>query len=161
MKKISLTLFIINALLLGACTEEIKPVSYDYTKIFTGENNKVWKLDKLVLRKAGEGDSQLSLSSCEKDDQYTFYNNAERLFEVTNGTFKCTDDAGEDMLVSYEWTFTNSSATLTMVVPHVFGYYILPFIVKEASKNSMELEIFLDEEASVSYVLFFKVVDEN
>jgi hypothetical protein len=48
-----------------------------------------------------------------------------------------------------------------MVVPHVFGYYILPFIVKEASKNSMELEIFLDEEASVSYVLFFKVVDEN
>jgi hypothetical protein len=158
MKKI--TIVICCALLVGSCTEEVKPIPYDYTKIFTGENNKVWRLDKLVLREAGETDSQLTLSSCEKDDQYIFYHNSERLFEVTNGTFDCEPGEG-DVLVSYEWTFTNSSATLTMVLPHIFGNFIIPFIVKDASKNSMELEIFVNEEATISYVLFFKVIDEN
>jgi hypothetical protein len=160
MKKLFSVVISIIVLALGSCSEEIKPVPYNYTKVFTGENNKIWKVEKLVLREAGKQDSQLSLSNCEKDDEYKFYNNIERLFEVTNGTFKCTGES-EDLLVSYEWTFTNSSATLTMVLPHIFGNFIIPFTVKKASKSSMELEVFLDEEATISYVLFFKVVDEN
>jgi hypothetical protein len=159
MKKILIILFC-SIVLLDSCTEEVKPVTYDYTKVFTGENNKVWKIEKLVLREVGKQDAQISLSTCEKDDEYTFYNNGERLFEVTNGNLAC-DSGEEDMLVSYVWAFSNSSATLTMVTPHIFGNFLIPFIVKKATKSAMELEIFLDEEATISYVLFFEVVDEN
>jgi hypothetical protein len=159
MKKTVIILFY-AALFGSSCSEEVKPITYDYTTVFTGKNNKVWKVDKLVVREQGEDDVTQSLSSCEKDDEYIFHNNAERLFEVHNGNLECASGEG-DVLVSYVWAFTNSSATLTMVLPHIFGNFLIPFIVKNATDDTMELEIYLDDEATISYVLFFKAVDEN
>jgi hypothetical protein len=159
MRKI-LPIIFFGILIAQSCTEEVKPRRFEYTKVFTGENSKTWKINKLVLRETGKNDDVLSLSSCERDDEYTFYNNAERLFEVTNGNVSCDPDE-DDMLISYNWAFTNSGATLSMVTPHVFGYFFIPFIVRKANDDAMELEIFLNDEATISYVLFFEAVDEN
>ena len=65
------------------------------------------------------------------------------------------------LLVSYVWEFNQAKSTLTMVAPHIFGYFIIPFIVKDVSAREIELEIFLDEDATVSYVLIMKLVDEG
>jgi hypothetical protein len=143
-----------------ACTEEVKPTPFTYTQVFTGESSKTWALDKVLLRKVGQDDQTVGLSSCEKDDRYIFYANEERLFEVDNGRFTC-DDTEEQTLVSYTWAFTNTNATLQMVVPHVFGDYFIPFIVTKATSNEMVLEIFADEKNTISYVLYFKSVKEN
>ena len=146
--------------MLASCTEEIKPTPYTYTKVFTGENSKTWKLDRVLLRKTGKPDEDISMSTCERDDRYIFHNNAERLYEVTNGRFACDAEESEK-LVEYVWSFTNSAASLNIVVPHFFGNFIIPFIVREANNKNMELELFLDEEATISYVFYFSVVEEN
>jgi hypothetical protein len=48
-----------------------------------------------------------------------------------------------------------------MVLPHIFGYFFIPFTVKHASSNELELEIFINEEATVSYVMYFVKQSEN
>jgi hypothetical protein len=162
MKNFRSVFFISTLVLLLAfanCTEQVKPTPYTYSKILTGEANKVWAIEKVLQRKTGTDDQTISLSNCEKDDRYTFYANDERLFEVTNGLLKCADE--NDMLVSYNWSLNNATATLTMVVPHVFGNFIIPFIVTKAEKNSMVLEVFADANNTISYVLYFKLIDEN
>lgn len=156
-------LFYFLFLLIGSlgCTESAEPKPYSYSKIFTGEVSKTWKLDRLVFREKGKTDEILGLSNCEKDDLYTFYANDEKLFEVDNGTIACASDNGNDLLVSYVWEFNQAKASLSMVTPNIFGYFFIPFIVKDADDKAMELELFLDEDATVSYVLFFKLVDEE
>jgi hypothetical protein len=143
-----------------SCTEEIKPTKYSYSQLLTGKNNKTWKLNKIALRKAGEEDDTFSRNDCESDDRYIFYANEEKLFEVRNGDQRCDADE-ESLLLSYQWAFSNANANITMVMPHVFGYFLIPFIVKNIDASDMELELFLDEEATVSYVFFFKRTDEE
>ena len=46
--------------------------------------------------------------------------------------------------------FNQANASLTMVLPNLFGYFVIPFTVKDVSKSDMELEIFLNEEAAGS-----------
>jgi hypothetical protein len=153
----SLSLFMLCVL---SCSEDVKPTPFTYTQVFTGQNSKTWSLDKVLLKKTGQDDQQITLSSCEKDDRYIFYANGERLFEVDNGRTSC--DATEDKtLVSYTWSFANTNATLQMVVPHVFGNFIIPFIVTKATTSEMILAVFADEKNTISYVLYFKSVNEN
>ena len=144
-----------------SCSEDIQPKPFEYTQAFTGKISKTWRLTKMVGRKTGKKDVTFGLNLCERDDQYTFYANEEKLFEVKNGSVSCEGDPDDPLLVSYTWEFNNSGATLSMVLPHVFGYFFIPFIVKDVTDDAMELQIFVDEPGTESYVLFFSKVGEN
>jgi hypothetical protein len=157
MKKI-VSLALLSMAALFSCTEEVKPKPFTYSQILTGATKKTWKLDYFVTRKVGKEDTRENLAACEADDLYIFYNNSEKLFEVMNGPRICNGDGtGPDAekLVSYTWAFNNANSSINMVVPHVFGYFLIPFIVKKIDTKSMELQIFINDEQTVSYVLFF------
>jgi hypothetical protein len=158
-----LSFFVFFALVIIAttsCSEDVKPTPFTFSKNFTGDNDKTWSIDKLVLRETGKKDQTLSLETCESDDQYKFYANDEKLFEVYNGNKKCATDE-DDLILSYQWSYASANANLTMVVPHIFGNFLIPFIVKKVDSDEMQLEVFLNEENTISYLLYFKVVNEN
>ena len=96
--------------------------------------------------------------ACATDDKYTFYANSERGYKATTGSKKCSTD--ESDVINDSWSFNNASATLTMVLPF-FTESSLPFIVRAARKNKMELEIFLDEKNTSSYRIHFEATDED
>ncbi|HOY49437.1 MAG TPA: hypothetical protein PLJ60_15615 [Chryseolinea sp.] len=141
-----------------SCSEELKPTPYTYTQIFTGENSKTWKLKFLEETLNGEIIETFTIN-CASDDKYTFYANPERSYEATTGSKKCSD--GEANTITDSWSFNNASATLTMLLPFFTTEGSLPFIVKEAKKNKMELEIFFDEEGTESYRVHFEATDED
>jgi hypothetical protein len=79
-----------------------------------------------------------------------------------SGINKC-NGVSEPNTISDTWTFTNSSATLTMILllPGFPFDSSLPFIVRDADSDEMELEIFVNDDNSESYRIHFEVVDEN
>jgi hypothetical protein len=154
------TLFL--GVMLISCSEESDPKTFD-TSVFSGRTSKTWKLAEMVARKTGRPDVpiyQLRYDPCERDDRYTFYA-SEKLFEVDNRLFACGGDDSEPILIRYVWSFNSATGSLSMVLPHIFGYYFIPFTVKEISDDEMELEIFLNEEGTESYGLFFEKVSEE
>jgi len=158
MKKLS-NLFIvsISVLTVISCSEELKPTPYTYTKIFTGENNKTWKIKLFEETLNGEVIDKF-LPSCASDDKFKFYANTEHLFEAVSGSRKCAED--EPDVTSDSWSFSNANATLTMVLP-IFADNSLPFFVREADEDDMKVEIFLDETNTASYRIHFEKVDEE
>jgi hypothetical protein len=158
--KILIFSFFALVMLATSCSEDIKPVPFTFTKNFTGKSDKTWSVEKLVLRETGKKDQTLTLDACESDDLYKFYANDEKLFEVYNGNKKCDTDE-DDLMLSYQWSYASANANLTMVAPHIFGNFLIPFIVKKVDSDEMQLEIFLNEESTISYLLYFKVVNEN
>jgi hypothetical protein len=144
-------------LVYGSCSEDISPTPYEYTKVFTGETSKTWKLKFLEQTLNGEVEETFNVS-CGSDDQYTFYANAERAYKVTTGTKKCS--AEEADVIDDSWSFNNASATLTMILPF-FTDSSLPFVVREAKKNKLELEFFLDQENTSSYRIHLELSTEN
>ena len=157
MDKIKITIISLLFLILGSCTEEILPTPYEYTKIFTGEKSKIWKLNFLEQTLDGKVEETFNVP-CAIDDEYIFYANSERAYKATTGSKKCASD--ESDVIDDSWTFNNASATLTMVLPF-FTESSLPFIVREAKKNKLELEIFLDEENTTSYRIHLELFKEN
>ena len=148
---------LVGLLILVSCSEEVIPTPYEYTKIFTGETSKTWKLKFLEQTLDGDVEETFNVS-CGSDDQYVFYANSERAYKVTTGTKKC--DVDESDVIDDSWSFNNASATLTMILPF-FTTSSLPFIVREAKKNKLELEFFLDEENTKSYRIHLESVKEN
>ncbi len=155
MSKFHITLIVL--LVIGACSEDVLPTPYNYTKIFTGETSKTWKLKFLEQTLNGDVEETFNVS-CGSDDQYTFYSNAERAYKVTTGTKKCGSDEAD--AIDDSWSFNNASATLTMILPF-FSDSSLPFIVREAKKNKLELEFFLDQENTSSYRIHLELSTEN
>jgi hypothetical protein len=157
-------LFAAASVLIGACTnDEPKPEAYTYTQNFTGATSKTWQVQKAVAKK-GTDVYDLGLQSCETDDLYVFYANPERLFEVHNGNNRCTftdQPAEDDLLVSYSWGFTNSTATLNFVMPHIFGNAVVPAIVTRVSKAEMVVDVFANDEGTIYYEISFKAVSED
>lgn len=159
--KMSREIIVFSFVLLVAfsCSEDIKPKPFTYSEIFSGKNSKTWVFKTIKLVQEGKNDVNYSLPNCIKDDRYIFYANDEKLLEVTNGLTKC--GAGEpDLLVSDSWSFVNANATLNFVFP-VLAEFSLPYIVRKVDKKSMELEIYLDEEGTVSYRMTFESISEN
>jgi hypothetical protein len=144
----------------SSCSEDIKPTPFTFSKNFTGKSDKTWTVDKWVLRETGKKDQTLTLDACESDDLYKFYANDEKLFEVYNGNKKCATDE-DDLMISYQWSYASANANLTMVAPHIFGNFVIPFIVKKVDGDEMQLEVFLNEKNTISYLIYFKVVNEN
>lgn len=145
-------------ILILSCSEELVPTPYTYTKVFTGEKSKTWKIKFLEETFEGKVISRFSVS-CAADDKYTFYAKSEHTLEVLTGTLKC--DSTEPALIKDVWTFTNASATLTMILPFFSVNSTVPLIVRAADDDEMVLEIFLDEENKESYRIHFEVIDEN
>lgn len=157
MGKIKILFASLLLLVLGSCTEEITPTPYEYTKVFTGENSKTWKLRFIEYTLDGAVEETFN-ETCTPDDRFTFYAGSERAYRTTTGSIKCYAD--ESDVIHDTWSFNNASATLTMIIPYL-SESSLPFIVREARKSKLELEIFFDEENSASYRIHFEATDED
>ena len=157
MRAISYFLLAVCLIASMGCSEEFTPTPYTYTKIFTGENNKTWKIT--LFEETENGDILAKfLPNCVEDDRFVFYANPEHSFEAISGSRKCYDDEPE--VTTDRWTFNNATATLTMILP-IFTDTTLPFIVREADNDDMEIEIFFDATNTGSYRIHFKAIDEE
>lgn len=153
-------IFVLILALQSSCSEEreVKPLTY--TKIFTGETEKTWAVEAVYVKKTGQADREISLAPCEQDDLYTFKADEERSFIIRNGGLFCDEGEG-DIYVEYTWSFVNAGAVLNIPVPRIFGNFVVPFIVMEATKSRLVLEIFADAENTISYQVVFRVVKEE
>jgi len=149
-------------LFLGAgalsCSEDVNPTPYNYTKVFTGENSKTWRITHFEQTLNGKVVNRFS-AECVGDDRYIFYANVDRKFEARNGSKKCYNPP-EPSVIEDSWSFNNASATLNIVISFLADFS-LPYIVREAEKEDMVLEIFLDQENTQSYRIHFDLVDED
>ena len=139
-----------------SCSEKIEPTPFDYTKIFSGETSKTWKLKSIAFKNAGDPDWKLT-EPCWSDDSYTFYRDDERKFEFETGSVKC-DPSEEPYVIIDTWSFSNASATLYFVIP-ILADFPLPYTVIDVDKNDLELQIFFDDAGSQSYQLKFESED--
>ena len=155
----SLRYFLVSICLMAAvgCSEEFTPTPYTYSKLFTGENNKTWKIKLFEETLEGEIIDKFMVS-CLTDDRYVFYANSERSFQAISGANKCFEDEAD--VTTNSWSFNNGNATLIMVLP-LFSDDPLPFIVREADEDDMEAELFFDETSTSSYRIHFEATDEE
>ncbi|MBL7865022.1 MAG: hypothetical protein JNK10_09115 [Cyclobacteriaceae bacterium] len=152
-------LFISIMLVFGlGCSEDVTVKPYTYTKFFTGEVKKTWKISFLEETLNGEVIDSFTVN-CSTDDEYVFYNNFEHTFEVHTGSKKC-ESPSEAALITDTWSFTNASATLSLILPIFTTDFALPAIVREAGNDKMELELFFDNDKS-SYRIHFAATDED
>ncbi len=156
--KVKLILLVLIASSLS-CKDEITPTPYTYTKVFTGENSKTWKVKFLEETLDGEVIETFTID-CASDDKYIFYNNTDRRYEAITGNSKCFDNPEEADTIIDTWTFNNGFATITMILPFFDPEFSFPFIVREVESDKMELEIFFGENRS-SYRIHFDATDEN
>lgn len=152
--KISFYCFLGAACFFASCSEVLKPDPLLYTQIFTGTDHKSWSITNLQFLQDGKGDVSYQLQPCELDNQYIFYANTDRHYQVRNGAAKCDTTEG-DVLVDDTWSYVTATATLTANI-YILGDQALPFIVKSADKSQMTLEIFADQDNTSSYRIYFK-----
>jgi len=157
MRFISFSLFSVCLIAATGCSEEFTPTPYTYTKVFTGQNNKTWKIT-LFEETLNDEITAKFMPSCLTDDRFIFYANPEHSFEAISGSRKCSED--EPDVTSDRWTFNNATATLTMILP-IFTDTTLPFIVREVDSDDMEIEIFFDAANTGSYRIHFEAIDEE
>jgi hypothetical protein len=141
----------------AGCSEELKPTPYTLSKLVSGETSKTWKITVFEYA-LNDTVRDKFMESCLIDDRFKFYANDERLYETTSGRSPCLED--EPSLSASTWTFTNSNATLMMLMP-IFNEAPLPFFVRELKEKKMELELFLDETNVDSYRIHFEMTDEE
>ena len=139
------------------CSEDFTPVPYTYTKVFSGENNKTWKITLFEETLDGKVVDKF-MPSCLTDDRYVFYANSDHSYQALSGSRKCFTD--EPDATNDRWSFTNATATLIMVLP-IFSDSAIPFIVRKADTDKMELEIFFDDTNTGSYRIHFDAIDEE
>jgi hypothetical protein len=158
-------LLLLSTLFLFRCAETVKPTPYDYTKVFTGESAKGWELTAIQIKQQGTGDINLDrtalrdgvgIAECALDDHYIFYADSEHTFQIQEGASKC-DAADPDVYYSGSWSFVNSNASLSFVFP-LLSSGRLPYIVREITSDQLVVEIFLDENNTASYRVYFKSV---
>ena len=149
---ISLLLFILTF----SCSEELDVKPFTYSKFFTGENSKTWKVMFFEETLDGNVVDRFTVS-CVSDDQYIFYANPERRMDFKSGSSKCFNPA-EPSLILDTWSYQSGTATLSMLFP-IFADFPLPFIVREVNKDDLELEIFFDDNAS--YRISLDAIDED
>ena len=83
---------LLHYLLLGTCliaavgcSEEFTPTPYTYSKVFTGQNNKTWKIT-LFEETLNEVIIDKFMPGCITDDRYVFYANTEHSFQAISGS---------------------------------------------------------------------------
>jgi hypothetical protein len=166
MKTLRFILLIVTAsFILAGCSKKNEPVPYTYSKIFSGDTKKSWKLTRLAYKEQGKADVNYSasdldqiLGTCVTDNLYTFYANPEKTFQITEGATKC-NATDPDVYLSDTWSFNNATASLSMVFP-VLSSSKTPYIVLDASSTEMNTEIFVDANNTISYTIHFAAVNE-
>jgi len=138
---------------LAACTEQVKVEPFTYPEVFTGKTKQGWTIRSVQLLQQGKGTITFNLSQCVTDDLYIFYNNPERTYQVTDGATKC-NASDPNLIVDSSWSFTNSTAALTIIVP-ILSDSPLPFIVKEVDNSKLVIDIYFDDNKS-NYRINFK-----
>lgn len=149
---------LVIGIILFSCSEEITPTPFTFSKNFTGENNKTWKIKFYEYAVDGEVAETFNVS-CSADDQFIFYSNSERALEIETGSRRCNE--GEPAVIANAWSYASATATLTMMIPAFSIEFSFPFFIREIDENDMELEIFLDLENTESYRIHFEAIDEE
>jgi len=139
---------------LMACSEAITPTPLTYTKVFTGDDHKSWSIKYFIFKQTGKGDQTFGLASCSGDDKYIFYAGLDRKYQIDNNSTTCSPDAGISYPLIDTWSFVNATATLTIIIPELSDS-ALPFFVRSVNDKQMVLEIFVDQENTTSYQIYF------
>jgi len=157
--RFSFTIIIVIALgLTFSCSEEFQPTPYTYSKLFTGQNNKTWKI-KLVEDALNGEVIDRWMNDCLTDDRFIFYANAEHSYEATTGSKKCFEEPEADRLVE-AWSFNNATAALVMIIPFIADFAV-PYTVREVDEGDMVVEIFYDQENTTSRRVHLEAIDEE
>jgi hypothetical protein len=142
-----LTVVVLMAVFASSCSEKIEPKPLTYTQKLTGTEKKTWTLTTVTIVDMGDKTDipgRDVLPACQIDDQFIFYANDEKKLEYANGATKCRTTEPE-ILITDSWQFTQANATLEMAIPRLFGPYLIPFIVKSLTDNTMILEFYFGD----------------
>lgn len=145
--------------LLGGCSETVAPTPVTYSQLLTGTEKKTWRMVSLQVVDDGTASpvtpvAQLNADPCITDDLVTFYANAERKFEASEGASKCS--AGDpDVYVTDTWALVNANATLEFYLPLLNGKYL--WIIKNLTSNVLTIEYYFDD-INASYRFTFNPV---
>ncbi len=155
MKPTASILFVLLLLLVLSCSEPVTVTPFTYQQAFAGEVSKQWNVRSVQLLQSGKGTQTFGLNTCVLDDVYTFYNNPERSYVITEGNSKC-NAADPSQIVSSSWSFVNATASLTIIMP-LLSDQPLPFILKEVDSQKMVIDIYFDDDKS-NYRFNFRAV---
>ncbi len=145
--------------LLSGCSEKIEPKPPTYSQLLTGTEKKSWKM--VSFQQIDDGNAsqvipvnQLNIAPCISDDLLTFYANAERKFEASEGATKC-NPADEDIYVTDTWTLVNANATAEFYLPALNGKF--PWKIKNLTDRTLTIEYYF-EDINASYRFTFNSV---
>lgn len=131
----------------SSCSEKLEPKPLTYTQLLTGETKKAWLFSSIIVVDNGTADPPLNardvVPPCFADDQYVFYANSEKKFEVAEGNSKC-DPRDPDVYVTDTWSLVNANAQLEFVFP-VLSSQSLPYVVKTLTANTLTVELYVDK----------------
>ena len=96
------------------------------------------------------------IDPCFADDQYVFYANEEKKFEISEGSSRC-DPRDPDVYFTDNWTFINANAQIEFLFP-VLANQVLPYVVKTLTANTLVVELYeqnLGSPYKISYRITF------
>ena len=145
--------------LLGGCSEKIEPKPTTYSQLLTGTDKKSWKMVSLQVIDNGNASgvipvAQLNVDACLKDDVLTFYANANRTFEASQGANICYPTE-PDIYVTDTWTLINANATLEFYIPVLDGIY--PWTIKNLTSTVLTVQYYFPD-INASYQFTFNSV---
>lgn len=145
--------------LLGGCSEKIEPTPVTYSQLLTGTEKKTWRMVSVVINDDGQSSgvipaSDLNINPCLLDDLITFYANAERKFEASEGATKCKPD-GADVYLTDSWALVNANATVEFYIPVLGGIY--PWTIKNLTDKVLTVEYYFDD-VNASYRFTFNSI---
>ncbi len=145
--------------LFSQCSERIEPKPVTYSQLLTGTDKKAWRLVSYQIIDEGVASpvvsAQTGFPPCVADDQYVFYANDERRFEVTEGATKC-DPSDPDIFVTDTWALVNANATLQFLFPLLAGESY-PFTIKNLTDRVLTIEYYFPD-IDASYRFTFNAV---
>ncbi|HYG40921.1 MAG TPA: hypothetical protein VD908_19990 [Cytophagales bacterium] len=146
----SFCLLFLLSLIIGSCSEKVEPDPPTFSKLLTGDSSKTWRMTSISIT-VREGNKKYEFSienDCSDsidyyDNYYTFYANAERTMEITEGPEKC-EFFEELHLVDY-WAIENASATLTFVFLPLGGQFRIPWTIKDLTERKLSIEFYTED----------------
>lgn len=145
-KKLRLLLgILVLSLCMAGCKEDFETEPFTYTQLLTGTASKTWKMTGISILEDGQPTQNIPLpgDDCVFDDEYVFYANDEKKYEILDAAIKCAPE-DPDVFLTDTWSFVNAKATLEIVLPILTPEFRLPFIVKSLTDTRMVLEIFFE-----------------
>ena len=132
--------------LLGGCSEKLDPKPATYSQLLTGTDKKSWKMVSYQVLDNGNASSvipaQSGITPCIADDICTFYADAERKFEASEGATKC-NATDPDVYVTDTWTLVNANASLEFYLPVLNGVY--PWTIKNLTATVLTIEYYFPD----------------